>query len=417
MRKLFSTVIMLLIMSTAYSQTIHWLTFWNTADPKIGKGCEGDREAIRNHFLVETNAALVSKGYKSNVMDFYGQDCNSYNCNNVCNKIQVGKEDIVVFYYSGHGGRPSVATDPNGDRWEEEHPYPQMCLGERDESKFVPQERVFNNLKNKGARLTIVITDCCNSEHPAITRKDVFNSPANKGPATISEQKKKNLQKLFLGYKGSLIATSSSPKQTSLVLPDNSISLYTGLFVDLYDGFEEFETSDINWDSFLGVIEECSDDITEKRQTPFHRSYLTECTIPEDRPVEVDENINTQTTTVIVENPTNGTNTDGGRERPNGEENVINNLSNNLCALSSPANSPTSRFNRERLLRENFTSTAIVKIMSQDGNIVIDKENAFDFLGRLAISKQILGVYAEKVIKNEHGKISELVVREVYPQR
>ncbi len=72
-----------------------------------------------------------------------------------------------------------------------------------------------------------------------------------------------------------------------------------------------------------------------------------------------------------------------------------------------------SRIRAINLLNHMFNSDAIVKIISQDGNIVIDRESIDSFFGRISTSTILLKVVPISYsIKN--GKISELKVKEYY---
>ena len=54
--------------------------------------------------------------------------------------------------------------------------------------------------------------------------------------------------------------------------------------------------------------------------------------------------------------------------------------------------------------------------MSQDGNLVVDKENISIFLGRIATSRLLENVIVVDATANDSG-INSLRVREVYKKR
>lgn len=75
--------------------------------------------------------------------------------------------------------------------------------------------------------------------------------------------------------------------------------------------------------------------------------------------------------------------------------------------------SENARIAQATELEKIFTSSAVVKIMGQDGNVVVDKSSADDFIGRLATSRILLKVTPVNVVISGN-KISELKVKEAY---
>ena len=64
------------------------------------------------------------------------------------------------------------------------HPYPQMCLAQHDENKFIPLEWVDKQLKSKGARLSVTIGMCCNNLDNRIFAQDSICHFRNIGQKT-----------------------------------------------------------------------------------------------------------------------------------------------------------------------------------------------------------------------------------------
>ena len=76
---------------------------------------------------------------------------------------------------------------------------------------------------------------------------------------------------------------------------------------------------------------------------------------------------------------------------------------------------------RERIalaskFEQAFTNNAIVRIMSQDGSFVVNKEDVSTFLGRIATSRLLENVTVVDATANDSG-INSLRVREVYKKR
>lgn len=103
-------------------------------------------------------------------------------------------------------------------------------------------------------------------------------------------------------------------------------------------------------------------------------------------------------------------------ERVSDKSEMLNTLTNVMSYLSSTKVSPKERIALAGKIEQAFTSNAIVRIMSQDGNLVVDKENISIFLGRIATSRLLENVIVVDATANDSG-INSLRVREVYKKR
>lgn len=150
MKKIILAICILLSMGVAEAQTIHWITFIDTNDKNVGKIDVLGREVLYSHFVNEVNAALAPMGYSSDIQDFYGDKVTPENCKAAVELLRINTpDDIIVFYYIGHGGRPVTDMD-----YMMKHPYPQMCMQLKfPESKYIPLEWVYQELSSKGAPL------------------------------------------------------------------------------------------------------------------------------------------------------------------------------------------------------------------------------------------------------------------------
>src|SRR3954447_13332556 len=71
----------------------------NTIDPTIGKGCKEDMVSVREIF------AKLSREMDFNFIELIlqGEDYSKENVLGAIDLLTPGDNDIVVFYYSGHG--------------------------------------------------------------------------------------------------------------------------------------------------------------------------------------------------------------------------------------------------------------------------------------------------------------------------
>ena len=126
----------------------------NINDPVIGASCMLDRDT-----MVQTFKDLTDfMGIKLVTKTIFGKDYNKENVvSAIRDFIQPSSKDIVVFYYSGHGFRTS----------DDKSVYPRIDLRPKNDNTYVVNslgiEDVFKQIDAKGARLNLVISDCCNT--------------------------------------------------------------------------------------------------------------------------------------------------------------------------------------------------------------------------------------------------------------
>ena len=306
MKRILIALCLSLICIYSSAQTIHWLTFVDTTDPNVGKIDVYNRQMLYNNFINVVNASLSAKGYSCDIHDYYGHKVTPENCKEAVESLSItDPNDIIVFYYIGHGGRPS--TDPV---YMEEHPYPQMCLAQLCEEKFIPLEWVNEQLSSKGARLSVTIGVCSNSKILSGTVLHTENTVVrnivsctenidniaqnttqqdfvqNQGSIDISINKSKHIQELFLNTRGNIIATSSSPGQTSgcvqiagprpchpmiaMTNPQWFRDWYSFAICNFFETQLEQYGKKINWDKFLSKIGKYVDKNTGHNQSPIY---------------------------------------------------------------------------------------------------------------------------------------------------
>jgi len=193
----------------------------NTIDPVIGSGCKEDIDSVRHIF------EKLSDDMDFNFIELIveGEDYGKENILGAIDILTPGPNDIVVFYYSGHGF--SYEKEANKK-------YPQVDLRSHPASDKIDVVNahtenladLFERVKARGARLNIVIGDCCNNIIE-FTRKATGGSDSlqrfKKGPIEINRQ---TCEALFCDYTASILVASAD-KGEFAVSDDKLGSIFT----------------------------------------------------------------------------------------------------------------------------------------------------------------------------------------------
>lgn len=150
-KNLFETTVRQLS-SVEKTTTLHLVIVANTNDPDIGTSCMLDKD--RTLKLFSDLAEFM--GIKLNAQTIFGNDYNIQNVKNALAGLKPSPQDIVIFYYSGHGFS-------NNDQYQ----YPYISLRSKSfqslEQNAINVEEIYNVIKQKGAKVSLVISDCCNT--------------------------------------------------------------------------------------------------------------------------------------------------------------------------------------------------------------------------------------------------------------
>lgn len=198
----------------------------NTLDPTIGKGCTEDIKSIRQMFS-ELSDHMDFKFFELLVQ---GKDYSKQNILSSIDLLAPGNNDIVVFYYSGHGF--SYEKDA-------EKRFPQVDLRSHPASDLIDVinantnnlAEIFELVKGRGARLNIVIGDCCNNQI-------AFERQAKGGDENLKKAKrpkmivnKKMGEKLFCDYTASILVAAADKGEFAVTDPELG-SIFTLNFTD-----------------------------------------------------------------------------------------------------------------------------------------------------------------------------------------
>jgi hypothetical protein len=201
------------IVSNPSPVKIHLVFAADVDDPSIGTSTRHDMNDITNLFKKAAKEINVKfKAYK-----LYGDNFDRTSINSTLNNMSVGSNDVVIFYYSGHGYNNTRSFNK----------FPNMDLDGSDASL----ESIHRKIKNKNPRLTITIGDLCNSIPRLRNRASGQTEIPFKSGFLFDYTK---LTKLFIKTRGDLISTSSRKGQWSYTMGNDANGQFTNAFIHAF---------------------------------------------------------------------------------------------------------------------------------------------------------------------------------------
>jgi hypothetical protein len=220
----------------------YYIAIANTLDSAIGAGCKKDLDNLNPLFKrIPFELDLPTK-----VITILGPTYSKQNVLNAINSIQPKKQDIVVFYYSGHGF--SYKDD-------DKVKFPQLDLRSNppiyDEKIIKASTRnigeIFEMIKSKGARLNLVISDCCNNEIE-FYRKWPNPIQVTREPAVAPNRIE--MANLFLKRRANILM-SAADKEQYAVVDDLLGSLFTYQFSDKLIAALWGKANNVTWEYII----------------------------------------------------------------------------------------------------------------------------------------------------------------------
>ncbi len=369
-------VLGLSLSASVSAQSLHFIGFANTLDQNIGKCCQADID----HMSSTASYLADSFGYDLKEYRNTGEDCSKERLMELLSTLPCTPEDIVIFFYSGHG----VHAEADAGN------LPQMCLkyGGYQEKNFVPVRVVKEVLSQRGARLNLIVTDCCNNISSRVSAKGLFADKANTS-LTLGNDEVKNLRKLFFDKKGTVVMTSSKKGQVSYCADAENGSHFTIAFNEAIDRVKDGLVA-ADWNQLSNDVKKETLSRTQKEQEPYSEFYFS--TGSSNNPVAV-SNANPA--------PSRFETTDRAGKFFANLLNSQNTLNDKMSIANSAKNSLFSR-------------DAQVRIVGRDGSTSIGLEDIDTFLSRICMSKKIRSVHVVKQAVNQADKYTYLVVQEIY---
>jgi hypothetical protein len=194
-RRRFRTLVVALAIAiavshAAFAATFHAILVTDVDDKSIGESVKVDL----GHMKAEVLRIVAATGMGKKAVAVSGANMKASKIMGYINNLSVGKDDTVLFYYSGHGERNS--------EWKDDWPH---LYFPDDPGLWL--DAVILELQNKAPRLTIIVTDSCNIVDTTLGAQDKAAEPP--GPND-------GYKALFLESEGRIIAAAASQGETAV---------------------------------------------------------------------------------------------------------------------------------------------------------------------------------------------------------
>jgi len=242
-------------------QTLHAIIVGANSDNDkiLSEGLTVDLKGINEELnLIKQNTKLDIR-----IHDFSGPNFNSKNLKTTISGLSCDKDDVIFFYYTGHGFRYSNQTD----KW------PVLAVGYNIFSireayvHGISLNEVISTLQSKNARLTICIVDCCNSDVTYIA--PVIQDFKGQVNLSFSIRNPERFKDLYEYSSGTIIASSSGPGQVSKCTRSLG-SYFTSSFIEVHKELTSISNNS-NWEDLIRKAKERTVRLAENNnftQTP-----------------------------------------------------------------------------------------------------------------------------------------------------
>jgi len=257
MKKILTLLMMIFFGLNLNAQTMHTIIFVNKQEntPEHGDRTV-DRTADFNNMKDFFSRIANAIGYTNN-MCAHGlqQDFTTATIDKEINRLNVNKNDIVVFYYSGHG------ANMNNDIW------PTLDL--MDNGYW--QTTILRKLKEKCTdgnsfkpKLLLCIADCCNGVYDGNMRGSFDAGEDMNG-----------LKKLFTSFPGKKTITMSASKKGQYSYSDLRYGALFGICLREAIAKRTENNSSPTWEDVLDYAKQLTLRITNNKQEPQYSIKVT----------------------------------------------------------------------------------------------------------------------------------------------
>lgn len=220
-RQLKAFILAILLLLPCISQrleaaTLHVILACDTDAQKIGPGVKINQQKMH------AEVVRIAEAIKCDLSEqqFSGDDMKAKSIADAINSLTVNNEDVIIFFFNGHGFR---------NKKRGQNPWPYFSL--EHDSFSLDYFNILNILKEKKARFVLAIAECCNNVIPDLWSPPVYCALAKSVKIErLSPKMRGNYQKLFLDQKGMVAVSSSKIGQYSWIALESG-GLYTTAFL------------------------------------------------------------------------------------------------------------------------------------------------------------------------------------------
>lgn len=245
MKRLLMGYFALMIITISHAQTFHSIIMVNKEESSAR---QADRTAEFNNMSAFLTQVAQSLGYKNHMLKYSGQSFKATVALLAIESLIIKENDIVVFYYSGHGAN-----------WDDDE-WPHMAFLDRPYG----ESALFNKLKEKcyNAKMILCISACCNMDSEGNIRE-------KKTYAGFDSEKLKKLFTDFEGHHAFKISSSIRGEYSLSALGPNGGPIFS---ISLREAIRKSTTGEIKT-NMVYVLEETKKLTMWKARNWFSKAY------------------------------------------------------------------------------------------------------------------------------------------------
>jgi hypothetical protein len=256
--------LLILISLSVTAQTVHGVIVADTKDPSIGEAAKEDSKRIAA-FLGLIGEALdyevaITLIAPANNSILFGSRFETSEITSIILNLNMNKDDIFFFYYSGHG----LASRDDDD------PFARPVIG-ADKYNYLSLQMIQKLVRIHEPRLSFVMGSLCNSFPGGSSNPKYAEHIAWDAPKVLNRNTKANITALFAQLEGTVTVTSSNRGMTSFAQKDGGV--FTKLFINSFNQAVENSYASPSWVSLLAIVAKASTESHDR--TPYYEINLT----------------------------------------------------------------------------------------------------------------------------------------------